>query len=108
MAISIKEDIFRFQVAVDDAMPMEVFKRKDQFCDVELGTLFVEAPFSLEVPEEFAAGHEACDEKEIGGGLEGEFETDDERGFRHRGADKDITFANGVCDFFLLDYNFFR
>ena len=74
----IQQDILRFQVAIDDVEPVKVFQRAKQLRGVEPAPILIELAFPLQMVEEFSAIHETHHEVQFVGGLEGEFERDDE------------------------------
>lgn len=86
---------------IHDVVLVEVLERKDKLSDVEACALFAEAGLALEVPEELAAALEVGDEVEVGVGLEGELEADEEGALE--GALEDLALADGVGDLLLRD-----
>ena len=75
----IQQDIFGFQVTIDNIEPVKMFQCTKQLRGVEPASIFVELPFPLQVVEKFSTVHEAHNEVQFVRGLEGEFEWDDER-----------------------------
>ena len=52
MAFFIDQDIFRFQIPVNDVIRMQMFNSKDQFWDVKSGISFWKLPFLLNLGEQ--------------------------------------------------------
>lgn len=79
MACIIQQDILRLQISVNNLKPMQTLQRAQQFSGIESGAIDIKALFLLQVVEQFAAIDECEDQVKLFGGLEGEFEWDDER-----------------------------
>jgi len=74
----IQQNILGLQVAIDDIEPVEMFQRAKQLRGIEPAPVFVELSFPLQMIEELSTIYETHDEVQFVGGLEGEFEGDDE------------------------------
>jgi len=55
MALSIEQNVFGFQVAVDDTLSVQIADGRGHFGTVEAGTMFTEMTFALKVEKEFAS-----------------------------------------------------
>jgi len=73
MTSGVEEDVFRFEIPIDDVEFVQVFESEDEFGDVKLGTILSEPGFSLEMPKELATALEIGDEIELSFCLETEF-----------------------------------
>jgi len=74
----VQQDILGLQVTIDDIESMKMFQRAEQLRGVEPAPVFIELSFPLQMVEELSTIHETHDEVQFVGGLEGEFEGDDE------------------------------
>lgn len=78
MPILVKEDVFGFQVTIDDAITMQTLKREQYFSCVEARAWLCKPPFSLQVVEKLPSIQEIHDEVQLLWCLEGVVELHDE------------------------------
>jgi hypothetical protein len=78
MAVGVQQNVFGLQVAINNVGLMQVSQSQNQLSNVELGTAFVEASFSLKMPEEFTSRHVVGNQVKIGRSLEGELQANNE------------------------------
>ena len=81
-----------------------MMKSEDKLGNVKFCTALIKSTLLLQMIEQFAARHEACNKIEIGGSLKGEFETDNELGVSRCCADENIALSKCVS-YLLLLYN---
>lgn len=74
----VKEDVLRFQIAVDNLKPVKTFQCAEQLRGVETGTVDIEALFSLQVMEQLAAVYKCQDKIQLLRRLERELQGNDE------------------------------
>ena len=74
----VQQDVLGLQVTINDIEAVKMFQRAKQLCGIEPAPVLVELSFPLQVVEELPAVHETHHEVQFVGGLEGEFEGDDE------------------------------
>lgn len=79
VASVVEENVFGFEVSVDDVEAVQVFEGAEELSGVEAGAVLAEAAFTLEVVEELTAVDKGEAEVELFGVLEAEFERDNER-----------------------------
>ena len=58
MTICVEQDVFWFEISVDNVVLMEVFECEYEFCNVEFGSIFLESAFFLQMPKQLTTGHE--------------------------------------------------
>jgi hypothetical protein len=75
----IEEDVLGLEVTVDDLEAVQAFKRAQQLCSVEPGTVDVESLFSLQMVEQLSTVDECEDQVQLFRRLEGELQGNDER-----------------------------
>src|SRR3989338_3934231 len=79
MAESGEKYIFRFKIAMDNILAMEMIQSEGKLSDIESDMFFREHSFFSEVMKERAAAHKVHDQIDPAGSLKGKVERDDER-----------------------------
>lgn len=70
MALSVKEDIFRFQISINNSCSVKAADSIDNFSSIYLSSLFVESLFFPQICEKFTTVEEINDEVEFRFSLE--------------------------------------
>jgi len=83
VAVLVHEDVFGFEVAIDDLLFVEVADSHDHLHRIKLHSLLVEAMVFAEVAEQLTATHESHHEEYLGVGLEYVFHADEEGMISH-------------------------
>ncbi len=65
MALSVEQDVLGLEVAIDDALPVEMLQRQRDLGDVEAGRVLQEDALALEVHEQLATTEVLQDEVEL-------------------------------------------
>lgn len=78
MSVLSEQNVFRFDIAIDDVVLVEVGEPQEYFDDVEPGNILSESFVFLDEPEEFASRAVLDNEDEKVGCFEGELHVDEE------------------------------
>lgn len=78
MSLSIQQNIFRFQISIDNVLLMKMLNGQTQFCYVKLGLFFRESDLACEMEAEISAWTVIQREIEVMRSLEGEMQIDNE------------------------------
>mmetsp|Transcript_122498 Transcript_122498/g.305938 ORF Transcript_122498/g.305938 Transcript_122498/m.305938 type:complete len:211 (+) Transcript_122498:548-1180(+) len=100
MAISIKENILRFEIPIDDVQPVQILDGQQDLRGVKSPTALGEAASPAEVEKELAPGAILQDEVELLGCLEGVVQRHDKR---VRDGLQDVPLRLSVLDLVALD-----
>ena len=95
MAIVIEDYVIRFEISVDNVSLVKVLESKENFSDVESGSVLAESSLVYNDFSKIATGTEVENEEQFGHCLECEVEVDNE-GMSHVG--EDVSFCLGVSD----------
>jgi hypothetical protein len=102
--LGVKQHVPGLDISMDDVMPMEVLNCQEDLRKVEQRALLPKPPLSLQLKCQVALLAVLKREEEVGCGLKGSLESDDER---VSGSCEDVSLSHGVgCQSMLLQAPF--